>query len=135
MAAPTYTHKTPPTAGANEGEQNNLGSQVIDANRLAVQGLASGLITTDVSASPITSPQTATGTATVITIPPSAIRMLVSNTDATNNLNISELSSVTTYYAIPKGVTLSLDVGRMGLLYVKSSSSSTTWSFAFQLVD
>lgn len=135
MASPTYTHKTPPVSGAGEGEQDNLGGQVMDANRVAIQGLGSGVVTQDATASAVKSPQTATGTATTLTIPQNAIRVIFSNTDATNNLYISEASALGSYYILPKGVTQTFDVGRQGFIYVQSSSTSTAYSFAFQLVD
>lgn len=135
MANPGYTHKTPPTQGAGEGEQNNLGGQVMDANRIAVQGLGSGFVTKDATGTPVTSPATATGTPTTLNIPTNAIRVIVSNTDATNNLYVSEVSGVGNYVILPKGVVQSFDIGRQGVMYVQSSSTSTAYSFAFQIVD
>jgi hypothetical protein len=138
MAAPTYTHKTPPTSGAGEGEQDNLGGQVMDANRVAIQGLGSGFITTDVSGTPITSPATvSTSAVTTITIPANAIRMFITNTMTVNTdlLYVSELSGVTTYDIINAGATREYDCGRMGNLYLKANGANVTASFAFQLVD
>lgn len=132
MAAPTYPHKTP---AVEPGPESNLGGQVVDGNRVAIQGLGSGFVTTDVSGSPITSPATATGTVTILNVPLSAIRVIISNTDATNSLFVSELSDASTYYLLPKGATQSFDLGRQSKVYVKSSSSSTVFSFAFQIVD
>ena len=138
MAAPTYTHKSTPIPGPAEGQQNNLGGQVMDANRVAVQGLGSGFITTDISGTPITSPATvSTSATTTLTVPVNAIRVFITNTMTTSTdlLYVSELSSMGTYDIINAGQTREYDLGRMGNIYLKAAGASVTASFAFQLVD
>jgi hypothetical protein len=135
MAAPTYTHKPVPI---NPGPEDNLGGQVVDANRIALQGVASGFITTDISASAITSPATVTTSAiTTLTVPVSAIRVYITNTMTTNTdlLFVSELSALTTYDILNAGVTREYDCTRMGNIYLKGNGASITVAFAFQLVD
>lgn len=138
MAAPGYTHKSTPASGAGEGEQSNIGGQVMDANRVAVQGLGSGFITTDISTSAITSPATvSTSAVTTLTVPLNAIRCFITNTmtTASDLLFVSELSAMGTYDIINAGATREYDCGRMGNIYLKGSGASITASFAFQLVD
>lgn len=131
-AAPTYTRKPIPVT---PGPQDNLGGQVVDGNRITVQGLASGIITTDISASPITSPTSLTTSVTTITCPISAIRVIISNLDATNNVLISELVGMATTFALLPKTSQAFDIGRQGFIYLKSSSGTVSCSFAFELVD
>jgi len=131
-AAPTYTRKPVPVV---PGPQDNLGGQVVDGNRITVQGLASGIITTDISASPITSPTSLTTAVTTITCPISAIRVIISNLDATNNVLISELVGMSTYFTLLPKTSQQFDIGRQGFIYLKSSTGTVSCSFAFELVD
>lgn len=131
MAAPTYTHKPIP---ANPGPEDNLGGQVVDANRVAVQGLGSGFVTTDISASPIVSPATLTSAVTTVTPPNGAIRMTILNNGATNPLLFSELVGMATNFSLAAGVQTTIDIGRMGAIYFKSTLG-TTMQFFFSMVD
>lgn len=106
----------------------------MDANRVAIQGLASGIITTDVTGTPVTSPVTLSSSVTTITIPANAIRMYIANSGATNAMSFSELVGMGTSVTLNTGQSVTLDVGRMGNIYLKSTSG-TSCSFYFQLVD
>ena len=132
MAAPTYTHKPAPVT---PGPEDNLGGQVVDGNRVAVQGIASGFITTDISASPNTSPLTLSTGVTTITIPVSAITVTLSNIDSTNNVLVSELVGMGTYFTLLPKTSQTFEVARQGFLYLKASASTPIVSFVFQLID
>lgn len=132
MAAPTYTHKPAPV---NPGPEDNLGGQVVDGNRVAVQGIASGFITTDISASPVTSPLTLSTGVSTITVPVSAITVTISNLDGTNNVLVSELVGMGTYFTILPKTVQTFEIARQGNLYLKASASTPICSFVFQLID
>lgn len=132
MAAPTYTHKPAPL---NPGPEDNLGGQVVDGNRVAVQGIASGFITTDISGSPVTSPLTLSTGVTTITVPVSAISVTISNLDATNNVLVSELVGMGAYFGIPPKTVQTFEIARQGFIYLKASASTPVCSFVFQLID
>src|SRR5579872_1566192 len=114
MAAPTYTHKPAPVS---PGPEDNLGGQVADANRIAIQGLGSGFITTDITGTPVTSPVALSTSVTTLTVPISAIRVLISNLDSTNNVLVSELSGMSTYYTLLPKTSQEFDIGRQGFIY------------------
>lgn len=132
MAAPTYTRRPIPV---NPGPEDNLGGQVVDGNRIAIQGLGSGIITTDISGTPITSPATIATSVTTITVPISAIRVTFSNLDATNNLLISELVGMATNFTLLPKTSQTFDIGRQGFIYLKSSAATVSCAFVFELVD
>lgn len=132
MAAPTYSHKPSPV---NPGPEDNLGGQAVDANRIAIQGIGSGFITTDISASPITSPTTLSTGVTTVTVPVSAISIIITNLDTTNNVLVSELVGMGATFAILPKTSVTLQLTRQGFLYLKSSASTVSCSFVFQLID
>jgi len=132
MAAPTYTHKPAPVT---PGPEDNLGGQVVDANRVAIQGVASGFITTDIAASPNTSPLTLSTGVTTIVVPSSAIAVTFSNLDSTNNVLVSELVGMGTYFTLLPKTAQTFEIARQGNIYVKGSAATPIVSFIFQLVD
>ena len=122
-----YTHRTVTLAGGKSG--SGLGSQVMDANRVAVQGLGSGFQTVDAAGTPVVSPITASATATKITLPTAAVRIIIT---ATTACTVSEDPAFGSSLALGVGVTQSFDVARQDAVYIKGSGAV---SFAIQLVD
>jgi hypothetical protein len=120
-----YTHRTATASAGKSG--TGFGSQVNDANRVAVQGLASGFNTVDAAA--VASPITASATATKITLPASAARIIIT---ATTACTVSEDPAFASSVAIGVGVTLSFDVGRQDAIYIKGAGAV---SFAIQVID
>jgi hypothetical protein len=123
----TYNHRANMSVAGKSG--TGFGSQVNDGNRVAIQGLGSGFTTTDGAASPIVSPITASATATKITLPPYAARLIIS---ATTACTVSEDVNFASSLAVGVGATITLDVGRQDAVYVKGSGAV---SFAIQVID
>jgi len=120
MAVPTFkTHQVP----------NNFGGLVNDGNRNAMQ-FGSFLQTSDATDTPVTSPATVT-TGTTLTVPQNAVQVTLSSSAA---LRISELSDVSTYFVLPANATITIDLTRLSLLYLKQDSGSCTVQFYFSCV-
>jgi hypothetical protein len=110
---------------------SNFGGVVNDGNRNALTGvLGSWIQTSDGTGTPVTSPVTVT-TGTTLTIPPNAAQIVISSSAA---LRISELSDVSTYFVLPANVSLTIDVARLSLLYLKQDSGSCTVQFFMVMV-
>lgn len=122
-----YNHRVTSNAGGKSA--SGIGGQVMDANRVAVQGLASGFQTVDGAGTPVVSPITASATATKITLPTGAIRVIIT---ATTACTVSEDVNFGSSLALGAGVTQSFDVGRQDTVYIKGSGAV---SFAIQVID
>lgn len=117
------------------GQLSNFSGVVVDANRIAMGNQGAGPQTTDISASPLSSPQTISNSSvTTLTIPLNAIR--VSFLATGNTINISEsVSAVTSkYFTIPTGVQVDVDVARCSILYLEANTGSATLSYFFTVV-
>ena|SRR5882757_5331672 len=112
-----------------KADPSNFGGLVNDGNRNAMQ-FGNWPQTSDATASPVTSPVTVT-TGTILTIPNNAAQIVISSSAA---LRISELSDVSTYFVLPANTLLTIDIARLGLLYLKQDSGSCTVQFYFSVV-
>lgn len=126
----TFTQKTEIAEPQPEGY---FGGLTNDANHNGMTGvLGSGMQTTDISASPIVSPATVTTGGTTVTIPVNAAQMVIIAT--TEPLLISETSAYTNTFLLPVATLITIDVARMGLIYLKGSGGSATVNFYFNIV-
>ena len=126
-----YTFSTK-VESADPNPEVNFGGLVNDANHNAMTGaLGAGPQTTDISASPITSPATVAG-GTTLTIPLNAVQVTLLT--PTTAISVSELSNMADYFTIPTGVPITIDVARCSLLYLKSTGGNATVSFWFNVV-
>lgn len=108
----------------------NFGGTPTDANRVALITLGSWPQTSDATGTPVNSPATVT-TGTTLTVPERAVQVVISSSAA---LRISELSDVSTYFVLQANGTITLDVTRLGLLYLKQDSGSCAVQFYFSIV-
>lgn len=108
----------------------NFGGTVTDGNRVAMNGFGNWPQTSDATGTPVVSPVTVT-TGTTLTVPERAIQITISSSAA---LRISELSDYSTYFVLPANGTITIDVARLGLLYLKQDSGSCTVQFYFNIV-
>lgn len=130
----TFTVKSPAGGSASTtGERSHYANQPMDGARVAIQGIANGIQTTDATGTPVTSPVTlsSSGSKTLNT-PESAIEVIVSNTGATNSMTVSEVSSGSSY-TLNSGQTITIPCANMSALYT-ASSSGTTYSFMYLIV-
>lgn len=129
----TFTSKSTPS---EPGQEDNFGGIVNDANHNAMTGITgSGPQTTDISDTPLSSPQTISNSSvTTLTIPLNAAR--VNFLAATNTVNVSEsVAAVTSkYFTIPTGVQVSVDVARCAKLYLEANTGSATLSYWFDVI-
>ena len=130
MATYTFTPKPAPT---EPGQESNFGGLVTDGNHNAMTGTSgAGIQTTDISASPIVSPATVTTGGTTVTIPLNATQITLYPT--TEPLLISETSAYTNTFLLATATTLTIDVCRMGYIYLKGSGGSSTVNFFFTVI-
>lgn len=124
MATPTF--KTPVIP-------SNFGGLVNDANRNAMTGaLGSWFQTSDATGTPKNSPLTVSNSAVPIAVPTRAVQMTLSTN---NDLRISELSDVSTYYILAGGTAITIDIARLGILYLlRDGASDCTVKFMFNMV-
>lgn len=125
----TFTKKTPAKDSTGAG---HYASQPVDGARIAIQGFANGIQTTDASSTAVTSPVTlaAAGTKTLNT-PESAISLIINNTGAAA-MTVSEVSSGSSF-TLNAGQSTTLNCGNMGVVYT-GSTSGTTFSFYYEIV-
>lgn len=105
---------------------NNFGPMRPDANHNALE-FGSVFQTQDAAASPVTSPITVNTTQT-LTVPSNAFRLLIVST--TNPVQVSEDSTMSTYFTIPAGVIQGIDCADQAFIYLKTGSSTavnTLW--------
>lgn len=122
-----YNHRT--QTATNGKSASGFGSQVMDGNRVAIQGIASGFQTVDGAATPVVSPITASATATKITFPNGAARVVII---ATTACTMSEDVNFASSMALGAGSTFTFDVARQDAVYIKGSGAV---SFAIQVID
>lgn len=122
-----YNHRTVNAINGRAGD--GIGGQIMDANRIAVQGVCSGFQTVDGATVPVTSPITASATATKITMPGGAVRVIVT---ATTACNVSEDVNFASNQALTAGTTQTWDIARQDAIYIKGSGAV---SFAIQVID
>lgn len=122
-----YNRRTVTTANGKSGA--GFGSQAMDGNRVAIQGIASGFNTVDGAGTPVTSPITASATATKITLPAGAARIAIV---ATTACTVSEDVNFASNIALGVGATFTFDVARQDAIYIKGSGAV---SFAIQVID
>lgn len=122
-----YTHRTVTAVTGKSG--SGLGSQTMDANRVSIQGLASGFQTVDAAGTPVVSPITASATATKVTLPATAVRVIIA---ATTACTVSEDPAFASSIALALGSTFTFDVTRQDAVYIKGSGAV---SFAIQVID
>lgn len=128
----TFTQKPSPVEPSAE---SNFGGLVVDGNHQTISGIVgAGPQTVDISASAITSPATISNSGvTTLTIPLNAAQ--VNFLAATNTVNICEVSaSMTTYFTIPVGTQVTVDVTRCKALYLEANTGSATLSFWFAVI-
>ncbi len=125
----TFTKKTPAKDSTGAGHYAN---QPVDGARIAIQGIANGIQTTDASSTAVTSPVTlaAAGTKTLNT-PESAITMTINNTGAAA-MTFSEVSTGSSI-TLNAGQSQTFDCANMGVVYT-ASTSGTTFSFYYEIV-
>lgn len=130
MAGSTYTF-TQKIEQVEPGQEDNFGGVCVDANHISMS-YAAGMQTTDISTVPIVSPvAVTTGAVTTLTNPLNAVQITL----ATNqDLRLSELSTMATYYIIPGGTTITVDIARVATLYVKADSSNANVKFYYAVV-
>lgn len=133
--ANTYTFTKKPDL-SEPGQLSNFAGVVNDGNRVPMGSIGSGIQTVDASASPVVSPIAfPSSSTTTLTIPPNATQL--SLFALTNTLNVSESSSSlsTNYFTVPVGTAIKIDVGRMGVVYIKANTGAATGSsFYFTVI-
>lgn len=124
-----YTRKDSPSK-TNGQPSVNFGGQVMDGNRVAIQGISSGFITTDATAIPVVSPVTLSGANTILTVPANAVSITI--VAGTAVASVSEDVAFASSVTIPVGGTLTIDVARQKFVYLRGTTAT---SFLFNLVD
>lgn len=120
-----------PTGPRSKIAPNNFGGLRSDGNRVSMTGaLGNTIATQDATATPITSPTTVTTTSTLL-VPVNAVQCSIVST--TNNVQISEDSTQSTFFAIPAGQIYTIDCANMTQIYLKVASS-TVVNFVFKLI-
>lgn len=125
----TFTKKTPAKDTTGAG---HYASQPVDGARIAIQGIANGIQTSDASSTVVDSPVTlgAAGTKTLNT-PESAITLTINNTGAAA-MTVSEVSSGSSY-TLNASQSQEFNCANQGEFYT-ASTSGTTFSFFYQIV-
>lgn len=124
-----YIHKDSPIK--TNGQPNvNFGSQVIDSNRIAIQGVASGISTVDATATPLVSPITLSATTTTLTVPANAISLtIIASTAAAS---VSEDPAFASSVSVPANTSLTLNMARQKFVYLRGTTAT---SFLFSIID
>ncbi len=130
MAA-TYTF----TARAQTaGQASNFGNQVNDGAHDSMN-YGAGPQTTDISASPLSSPQTvANNSVTTLTIPSNAVQVTFLATTNTVNISEADATVASKYFTIPTGQQVVVDVARTKVLYLEANTGSATLSYFFKVI-
>ena len=119
--SPAKAHSTP----------SNFGGLVNDGNRNAMTGAVGGsFVTRDATGTPITSPVTVNTTATLV-VPQNAVSVAIRS--ATNDVQVSEDSTQSTFFTLPHDTVWEFDCARQQDIYLKTGSS-TVVSFLFKIV-
>lgn len=129
-----YTFSQKPVTSETTGSKdiNRYGNQPIDGSRIAIQGIANGIQTTDASATPVTSPVTlAAAGSKALTTPESAITITVNNTGAAA-MTVSEVASGSSF-TLNAGQSQEFNCANMETVYT-ASNSGTTYSFFYEVV-
>jgi hypothetical protein len=127
----TFTSKA---ALSEPGELNNFGNLRRDGSRQAEISAANGMQTTDATTpTSQASPLTVTDAAVVKLSAPSSAMMLHIITE-TNTLNISELSSMSSYVTLPTAQEFQFSCGMQSAFYLESNTGNATVSFWWDIV-
>lgn len=125
-----YTFKVKPRP-VEPGQENNFGNVQLDASR---RGLSSsngnGIQTTDATATPQNSPLAITTATAILQIPLNATAIVVTGSAA---MNISELSSMASYFTLPSGSQLTIPITNQLFLYFTTATTGNL-SFYFEIV-
>lgn len=110
---------------------NIYGSSVNDGNRQALVGVGNRMQTRDGTATPVASPLAMTGSTQTLTVPPNAIS--ITFLPNTASVNVSEDSTMSTYFTIPTSALLTITLARQQYIYLSGTSPDTV-EFFFTLV-
>lgn len=114
-----------------KSKPGNFGGLRVDGNRVALTGaIGNQFQTIDAADSPVVSPVTIAATQ-VLKVPQNAVSVTL--IAVTNPLQISEDSTQSTWFSLPAGIPLEVDVANQQFVYLKVGSS-TVVSFMFKLV-
>lgn len=101
-----------------------------DSNKESMQ-TGTGILTTDISGTPKTSPLAYSSTILTIAIPENAAEVVFKPSTA---MRVSEASNMSTYYVISAGTTHAFGVSRTDNLYVVRDAGDGTLNFYFVTV-
>lgn len=126
----TFTQKAVPLG------RSNFGNIPVDGSHQTMTGvLGAGPQTIDISATPLSSPQTVSNSAvTTLTTPLNAAQLNIMT--HTNTVNISEADSTvaTNYFTLPTDQIVTIEVARCATLYLKANTGSATVTYWYNVV-
>jgi hypothetical protein len=125
-----YIFSTKPQP-SDPSEEDNFGNIRRDGSRNAVTGqMGNGIQTTDITGTPLTSPQSLTTSIITINIPLNASSVIFQTTGITY---VSEIANQSSYYAIPAGGQLILALANQSKIYVAAATTASL-SFIFEII-
>jgi hypothetical protein len=130
----TFTQKTPAPEGSGGKTESHYMNQPVDGSRIAVQGIGNGPMTSDATGTPVTSPASVlTSGVTTLLTPESAVQITIC--PLTNPVRVCEVStSMSTYFQIPAGVPVTIDVSNCAALYLEAITGTSVVSFFYTMI-
>lgn len=110
-----------------------FGGMVTDGNRVAMVVVGNWPQTSDATDTPKTSPLTVSNSTVTLTVPERAVQLVLAPTS--NDVRVSELSDVSTYYVVKANITSTIDCARLGSIYLlRDGGADATVQFYFNII-